>query len=53
MVNIMNKEGKKYGMRINTGKTKLTVIEKAESGRPLSITIDGVELEQAKEYEYI
>ena len=53
MIAKLNEAGKQYGMKINTGKTKVMQIGRTEGSRPLRIEVDGMPLEQVTKYKYL
>jgi len=53
IVNALNEAGKKDGMTMNTSKTKVMKIGRANGGQPLKIEIDGVRLQQVEQYKYL
>lgn len=53
MVDRLNKESRKLGMKMNIGKTKIMRISRDKIIRPLNITVDNSNLEQVKKYTYL
>ena len=52
MVTKLDEESRKYGMKVNTDKTKILVIEKGKSNRPLKIKIKNKYLKQVEKFKY-
>ena len=52
IMEILNKTSEKYGMKINLKKTKVMRISRKE-GSKITINIDGVKLEQVKQFNYL
>jgi hypothetical protein len=53
MVNCLVTESAKYGMRVNTTKTKVMCISKERLSRPLTICVNGTQLEEVQKYKYL
>uniref|UniRef100_A0A3P8U2M2 ribonuclease H n=1 Tax=Amphiprion percula TaxID=161767 RepID=A0A3P8U2M2_AMPPE len=53
LLNDLNKEGKKDGMKMNKRKTKIMCNEVARRTRRNGISIDGEQLEEVEEYKYL
>ncbi|KAL1446126.1 hypothetical protein WDU94_014018 [Cyamophila willieti] len=51
MIDNINEAGKRYGMKINAGKTKVMKIGKTEER--IHLTLDGQELEQVEKFRYL
>jgi hypothetical protein len=53
LLNELNKEGRKDGMKMNKKKTKIMCNEIARKGRRTGIMVDGEQLEEVNEYKYL
>lgn len=53
MVNRLNKESQKYGMKINASKTKVMRIQRHQTNRALKIKVQHEELEQVTSFRYL
>lgn len=53
MVTRLDKESRKYGMKINIDKTKIMMIEKEKSNRQIRIKIGDKFLEQVEKFKYL
>ena len=53
LLNDLNKEGKKDGLKMNKRKTKIMCNEVARRTRRNGISIDGEQLEEVEEYKYL
>ncbi len=52
IINRLNETSEEYGMKINIAKTKVMRISRT-GGKSMEITVNGVKLEQVKQYCYL
>ena len=53
MVRQLDREGRKYGMKINTSKTKVMVLGKNVMDKKLIVEIDNAKLDQVQQFKYL
>lgn len=53
MMNMLNKEGKRYVMKINIENTKVMQIGKMANNKPIRITLDNIQIGQVTKCKYL
>lgn len=53
MINRLNKENRRYGMKVNTSKTEVMQIRRQPIDKPPEINVKNKKLEQVKSFRYL